>query len=103
MLRVNQHSHYLFFLFLFFPSPENPLDILAAKQLHRGRDFLRANLPSSGTTVRVTDVPASLMSWTMSLCDSSMMDWPLTAEMRSPTLIMPMRSVGLPSMIRPIL
>ena len=101
MLRVNQHTHYLFFS----PDqpPENPLDILAAKQLHRGRGFLRANLPSSGTTVRVTEVPASLMSWTMSLCDSSMMDWPLTAEMRSPTLIMPMRSVGLPSMIRPIL
>lgn len=66
-------------------------------------DFLCANLPSSGTTVRVTELPASLMSWTMSLCDSSMMDWPLTAEIRSPTFIWPIRSVGLPSMIRPIL
>lgn len=59
--------------------------------------------PSSGTTVRVTTLPASLMSWTMSLWESSMMERPLTAEIRSPTCSRPQRSVGLPSMIRPIL
>lgn len=59
--------------------------------------------PSSGTTVRVTTLPASLISWTMSLWESSMMERPLTAEMRSPTCSRPQRSVGLPSMIRPIL
>lgn len=65
--------------------------------------FSLPHLPSSGTTVRVTQLPASLMSWTISLCDSSMMERPLTAEIRSPTFIWPMRSVGLPSIIRPIL
>ena len=32
-----------------------------------------------------------------------MMERPFTAEMRSPTFSRPQRSVGLPSMIRPIL
>lgn len=64
--------------------------------------FLKS-LPSSGTTVRVTAFPASLMSCTMSLWDNSIIDWPFTAEMRSPTFSRPQRSVGLPSMMRPIL
>lgn len=65
--------------------------------------YFPKSLPSSGTTVRATVFPASLISCTMSLCDSSIMDWPFTAEMRSPTFSRPLRSVGLPSMMRPIL
>lgn len=65
--------------------------------------FTQRYSPSSGTTVRVTTLPASLISWTMSLWESSMMERPLTAEIRSPTCSRPQRSVGLPSMMRPIL
>lgn len=64
---------------------------------------VRRHSPSSGTTVRVTTLPASLISWTMSLWESSMMERPLTAEIRSPTCSRPHLSVGLPSIMRPIL
>lgn len=59
--------------------------------------------PSSESTVRVTVLPACLISCTMSLWERSTMHWPLTAEIRSPTWSFPERSVGLPLMIRPIL
>lgn len=63
----------------------------------------RAPSPSSATTVRVTTWPASLISCTMLSWESSTMDCPFTAEMRSPTFSFPHWSAGLPSITRPIL
>lgn len=59
--------------------------------------------PSSGMMCRVTVSPASLISFTMSAWGMLIIDWLLTAMMRSPTLSFPHRSAGLPSIMRPIL
>lgn len=60
-------------------------------------------LPSCAIILRVTLRPASLISLTMSACGMLTMDWPFTARIRSPTFSFPLRSAGLPSMMRPIL
>lgn len=88
--KINMQSTASFHQLIFYKNNEDKI-------------YFPKSLPSSGTTVRATVFPASLISCTMSLCDSSIMDWPFTAEMRSPTFSRPLRSVGLPSMMRPIL
>lgn len=72
----------------------------------RQKSFLLQHIliiPSSGMMCKVTVSPASLISLTISAWGMLMIDWQLTAIIRSPTFSFPQRSAGLPSMIRPIL
>lgn len=83
-------------------TPFKPINFSSDKYPTFG-SVVAPSLPSSATTVRVTTLPASLMSCTMLSWESSTMDWLFTAEIRSPTFSFPHWSAGLPSITRPIL